>query len=193
MINIPYCLVFSVKKIAWKIIVLFYSSVVSKNSEDNSQQYSFKLVIREFSNLIDRICFGYARSLADFEDLRQDALLNLWQSMVAYKGKCSMKTWVYRITLNSCVSSIRKSKKNITTVQLDEFYDVMDCEEDRKEMIRDLHEGLEMLNPIDKAIILLWLDGEEYEEISQIIGISKSNVAIRIHRAKEKLKLLIKL
>lgn len=171
---------------------IFLSAILDgKTPTKYLQQSRFDSALKEYSALIDRICFGYAKSTADLEDLRQDALLYLWESMPAFKGNCSMKTWVYRITLNSCVSSIRKSRNKISLVQLNELYDTVDYDEEEKEVIKDLHEAIGMLNALDKAIILLWLEGEEYEEISKITGVSKSNVAVRIHRAKEKLRTMV--
>lgn len=166
---------------------MFFAAFVE--SEDTKQHRQYKTIIREHSELIDRICFGYSRSQEDMEDLRQDALLNLWESMSAFKGQCSMKTWVYRLTLNSCVSALRKSYRRPSTVPLTELCDVIEDNQPLK--LSELHEAISQLNPIDKAIVLLWLEEESYDEIAAIVGLTKSNVAVRIHRAKEKLKTIL--
>lgn len=146
---------------------------------------------RQYGTLIDRICFGYSRTKADFDDLKQDVLMNLWESMPRFKGDCSMKTWVYRLTLNVCVSSLRKSYMRVTAVQLTGLYDIVDNDPDRKETLTELHEAIGSLNPLDKAIMILWLEEETYDGIANIIGLSRGNVAVRIHRAKERLKTLM--
>lgn len=99
-----------------------------------------------------------------------------------------MKTWIYRLTLNVCVSSLRRSYRRVATVQLTELYDIADCEPGRKEVFSELHQAIGRLNPLDKAIMVLWLEEESYETISEITGLSRANVAIRIHRAKDRLK-----
>lgn len=165
-------------------LIMLFAGVGESGEVSLHRQY--EMAIREHSSLIDRICFGYAKTQGDLEDLRQDALLNLWESMEAFKGQCSMKTWVYRLTLNSCVSSVRKSSRRPTTVELTDLYDMV--EENQRSLLSELHEAISQLNPIDKAIVLLWLEGESYDEIAAIVGVTKSNVAVRLHRAKDKLK-----
>ncbi|MDE6321482.1 MAG: RNA polymerase sigma factor, partial [Muribaculaceae bacterium] len=107
--------------------------------------------------MIERICFGYSSSVSEMEDLRQDALLNLWESMPSFKKQCSMKTWIYRITLNTCVSAMRKSYRKASTVELSELYDKAETDTGNEVLIAELHEAIGKLSPIDKAIMLLWL------------------------------------
>lgn len=169
-------------------MALLFTDLVE--SDDARLRSRYEAAVREHSPLIDRICFGYANTKEDMEDLRQDALLNLWESMAEFRGQCSMKTWVYRLTLNSCVSSLRKSYRRPATVELTDLCNI--TEDDQRQQLSELHEAISQLNPIDKAIVLLWLEEESYDEIASIVGLTKSNVAIRIHRAKDKLKTLLK-
>lgn len=152
---------------------------------------AFREAVREFSPLIERICFGYASTVAELEDLKQDTLLNLWESMPKYRGNCSMKTWVFRITLNTCVTTIRKNNRRVNTVSLTELYDSIDGDDERKSTVAEIHECIARLNPIDKAVMMLWLEEESYDEIAVVTGLTRGNVAVRIHRAKEKLKTMI--
>lgn len=168
-------------------LALFFATMVE--SEDHRQQKQYETAVKEHSALIDRICFGYAKTREDMEDLRQAALLNLWASMSKFNGDCSMKTWVYRLTLNSCVSTLRKNYRRPVTMQLAEVCDMI--EDDQRQTISELHEGIAQLNHIDKAIVLLWLEDESYDEIASIVGLSKSNVAVRLHRAKDKLRTIM--
>lgn len=144
-----------------------------------------------YGTLIDRLCFGYTRTTSDFDDLKQDVLLNLWEAMPRFKEECSMKTWVYRLTLNVCVSSLRKNYRRVSTVQISEMADIVEYEPDKKETFMELHEAIGQLNPLDKAIMILWLEEESYDGIAEITGLTKSNVATRIHRAKDKLKTIM--
>lgn len=170
----------------------FYLIVKSIEGSGNKKliRVRFDEAIKTYGRLIERICFGYAKSLQEMEDLRQDSFLNLWESMANYHGGCSMKTWVYRITLNTCVSSFRKSQRRINTVQLTELFDIIENDDD-KSLMAELHTAISALNPIDKAVVMLWLDEVPYDEIAEIVGITKAHVATRLHRAKDKLRKLM--
>lgn len=163
----------------------FVRSVTGTHSEYHIR---YSEAVKSYGTLIDRLCFGYARTKADFDDLKQDVLMNLWESMPKFKGDCSMKTWVYRLTLNVCVSSLRKSYRQVSMVQLTELYDSIDYEPEQKEILAELHEAVGSLNPLDKAIMILWLEEESYDDIAKITGLTRQNIATRIHRAKNKLK-----
>lgn len=173
--------------------VALFAALVSGVRESDAERYRHRYLEAEkqYGNMIDRICFGYSRTKVDFDDLKQEVLMNLWESMPKFKGDCSMKTWVYRLALNVCITSLRKSYLRVSTVQLTELYDIVDYDPDRKETLSELHEAIGTLNPLDKAIMILWLEEESYEGIAKITGLSRANVAVRIHRAKEKLKTVI--
>lgn len=165
----------------------FTAATFSSPSAEQPRRRLFDQAFSVYRSLIDRICFGYADSCEEMEDLRQDALLNLWESMDKYRGDCSMKSWVYRITLNTCVSTVRKRSHRPKTIALTGLYDIL-ADDGSKDLLAELHEAISKLSPIDKAIIMLWLDEMSYEEISMIMGLSKSIVTIRLHRAKKRLK-----
>ena len=167
---------------------MFADFVSNVTGSDSAYRRSYSEAVASYGSLIDRLCFGYVKTADDFKDLKQDVLMNLWESMPKFNGDCSMKTWVYRLTLNVCVSSLRKSYRRVSTVQLTEFYDIVDYEPEQKEELAGLHEAIASLNPLDKAIMILWLEEESYEEIAVITGLTRANVATRIHRAKNKLK-----
>lgn len=160
------------------------------NDAGRERRLLFSQALKDYRDLIDRICFGYADSVQSLEDLRQDAMLNLWESLPAYRGDCSLKSWVYRVTLNSCVTALRKSYRRVKTVQLSALYDVIE-NDDNKALLEELHAAIAELNPIDKAIVMLWLDETCYDEIAGIVGLTRANVATRLHRAKDKLKSII--
>lgn len=171
--------------------VVWYEHIFNYSDEKQTLQARYNEIISTYDSLIERICFGYATSLTDFEDLKQDVWLNIWESLSRFKGNCSIKTWVYRIVLNTCVTSLRKTYRQVSIVQLNGLYDVIDNDSDKKTLIAELHECIAQLNPLDKAIILLWLDDVCYDKIAQIMGMSRNNVALRLHRVKNKLKIMI--
>lgn len=160
-----------------------FSKVVNALRDDRLSE-EFADIVRTYDSVISRICFGYARSAEEMEDLRQDALLNIWQALPKFKAQASLKTWIYRITLNTCVSTLRKKTKNTSS----DLPDVIDESEERKIQLMLLHDMISKLPPIDKAVILLWLDDNSYDDMALIMGLSRNTIATRLRRAKEKLK-----
>jgi len=102
-----------------------------------------------------------------------------------YKGEGKLSTWIYRITLNTCISDLRKKSK-IEVLPLQNALNIY--EENKDEKIKELYVLIRLLNPIERALILLWLNEKSYEEISSILQMSKSNVSVKLGRIKEKLK-----
>ena len=119
-------------------------------------------------------------------DLYQESVFNIWKSYQSFRGESSFTTWVYRISLNTCISDFRKKKKH-DYVPLEQQVDIMeDCE--RNELLKEMYSLIKRLNKVDRMFILLWLDEKSYDEIAEITGTSRNNVAIKLHRIKEKLK-----
>lgn len=169
-------------------IVWRFATSIGLDDKNKSFRYTFTQAISQHDAMIKRICFGYAKAAEDLEDLYQDVLVNLWQSMPRFRGDASMKTWVYRIALNTCVSNLRTRSKAIKGAPVTDIVDVVDESEQESADIKELHECIATLGPIDKAIVMLWLDEYSYEEIASMVGLKRNNVATRLHRAKEKLK-----
>lgn len=151
----------------------------------------FRTVLSDFDGLISRICFGYARTKEEFEDLRQDVMVNIWQGMERFRGEAELKTWVYRVALNTCVSTLRRRSREGAMVPLSEFADLIDESDDRLALLVGLQKAIGSLPPLDKAVVLLWLDEMSYDDIAAVMGMTRSAVATRLHRAKDKLKILM--
>lgn len=117
--------------------------------------------------IIYKICFMYARDNDDINDLYQDVVLSLWKSFRNFKGHSSVSTWIYRITLNTCITNLRK-KKNYDYVPLKQDIDILDdCEHD--ECMKHLYQLIHQLDNVDKMYIMLWLDEKSYDEIAEIV------------------------
>lgn len=151
----------------------------------------FRTVLSDFDGLISRICFGYARTKEEFEDLRQDVMVNIWQGMERFRGESELKTWVYRVTLNTCVSTLRRRTRENVTVPISEYADIMDESDDRMTLIVGLQKAIGLLPQLDKAVVLLWLEEMSYDDIAAVMGMTRNAVATRLHRAKDKLKKLM--
>lgn len=163
---------------------------VNENSVVEEKESFFINIVIKHEDIINRICRSFSSNDMIFEDLRQDTFINLWKGIESFKNNSDIKTWIYRITLNTCVSTYRKEKgKSTLPLQPYESSEIIEPEE--YESAQWLKKALENLSPLDHAIMLMWLDDFSYEDISKVIGLNRNTVATRIKRAKEKIKNII--
>lgn len=149
----------------------------------------FVELITKYKDVIFKVCYIYAEK-DDVEDYYQDVLIQIWRSLPKFRGESSITTWIYRISLNTCISHVRKNTKgNVNKVPL---LDVNLWENDieKKQQVDEMYSLINKLNKLEKAVILLWLENRNYEEIASVVGITKANVAVKINRIKEKLRKL---
>lgn len=156
--------------------------------------------IKEFTDLIEKnqgIIFKvsgmYCKNSSCREDLFQDILLQIWSAFPSYDKKRKFTTWMYRIALNTAISQFRKEKGNILDFK-SELPDQL-IESNRREENENaniLNQAILRLNGVEKAIIILYMDDYPYEEISEITGITVSNVGVKINRIKKKLQQYLK-
>ncbi len=160
-----------------------------KNSFMRNQglESDFLRIIEEHKKLIFKVSYLYCINNIDKEDLFQEIIINLWKAYPDFKGKSKLSTWIYRIAINTAVSWIRISKKNNHVTYYDCMPNIID-DSDSKEVYEKFQAVISHLNNIDKALILLQLDGYSYDEIAEITGLTKTNVATKISRIKLKLK-----
>lgn len=158
-----------------------------------------KINKKEFINLINKnrgiihkITLMYTSTTADKEDLYQEICLQLWRSVGNYRGESKVSTWLYRVAINTAINSIRKRSKSINTIELDPERHYITKNNEREHQTAILLRAVSRLNKIDRAITLLWLEEKKYEEISEIIGLTRSAVSVRLVRIRKKLEELIK-
>lgn len=151
-------------------------------------EQEFANIVREHKSTIYTVCYMFSKNLNEVDDLFQEVLLNLWRGIEHFKGESKLATWIYRISLNTCISADRKKKKHATETlsQQADIYAATDEAETRQ--IQMLHKRVHRLRPFDRAIVLLWLEGLPYDEIGAITGISAKNVSVRLVRIREELK-----
>lgn len=155
---------------------------------DYNQQFSE--LVRRHEKIIFSVCFFYATPEVPFDDLRQEALISLFKSYRNFKGNSSESTWTYRVCINTCLLAIRNNLNKFETVSLESAPEISfdaEYDEELKLRLQWLHAAISILNPIDKAIIMMWLDELSYEEIAVNIGIPRNTVASRLSRIKAKL------
>ena len=147
----------------------------------------FTQMVREQKSTIYLVCYMFSKDKSEVDDLVQEVLLNLWRGFGSFEGRSDIRTWVYRVSLNTCISSARK-KKRFGTLPLNMDIDLFDESDADNRQSGLLHRRISRLQPFDRAIVLLWLENLSYEEIGQIVGISTKNVSVRLVRIKEQLK-----
>ena len=153
---------------------------------DNIER-QFTEMVREYRKTIYTICYFFSDDKEEVNDLFQEILINLWKGFKDFRGESSMKTWIWRVSLNTCISSDRKKKLQATVPLTMDINLFEDNDEDTRQ-IQMLYKRIHQLKPFDRAIVLLWLENMSYEEIAAIVGITVKNVSVRLYRIKEQLK-----
>jgi RNA polymerase sigma-70 factor, ECF subfamily len=159
---------------------------------DTKLKEDFLDIFEQNIGIIIKISRGYTSIAQDREDLINDIALELWKSFKSFNGNSKISTWIYRVALNTSMNYKRKKKNDSLFLSLSDFKkdDTFPwlIEQDNSSDIEVLYQCINELNEINKAIILLYLDGNSHDEISEITGISKTNVGTRISRIKEQIK-----
>jgi RNA polymerase sigma-70 factor (ECF subfamily) len=156
-----------------------------------TEETAFLSLLEQHINIIVKIVNVYAYNTQDKKDLMSDIIFELWKSYPRFRGEAKVSTWLYRVALNIALKTKRKRDNNkllfvdeLITFDTDTFVD----SSDERSNINLLYKCIEELNPINKAIILLYLDDKSNEEIAEITGLSRTNVSTRLNRIREQLK-----
>ena len=138
--------------------------------------------------LIFKIARAYAFSVMDQDDLFQEIIIQVWHSVPAFRGESSVTTWLYRISLNTAIKWTKKERKHYQADALDNVQHILQEERIQiDERLTWLYEEIHKLDEIDRSITLLLLDGFSYKEMAIIVGITESNVGVKINRIKKQL------
>ena len=140
-------------------------------------------------HIVYKVCYVYANDEEELNDLFQEVVLNLWKSFPRYRGDSKLTTWVYRIAMNTCITNLRRSNARPQTIRLTaDVTRMVAADEGTTAQLQELYRLINQLGKLERALILLWLEERSYQEIADILGISKANVAVKLNRVKEKLK-----
>lgn len=154
-------------------------------------QQDFTQLIEANKRIIFKVCNSYCRNASDREDLAQEIIFQLWKSWSSFNHSVQLSTWMYRIALNVAISFYRRERKTTDTVLMGEH--VIEMADENLDAGLETNLGLlqqfiNELKPLDKALLLLYLEEKQQKEIAEIMGISLSNVATKIGRIKELLR-----
>jgi RNA polymerase sigma-70 factor (ECF subfamily) len=147
----------------------------------------FAKTVREHKSTIYTVCYMFSKDDDEVNDLFQEVLINLWKGYESFGHRSDIRTWIYRVALNTCISLDRKKRRS-ATVRLAMDINLFEDRDEDTRQVDLLHKRISRLQPFDRAIVLLWLEDLSYEEIGQIVGISTKNVSVRLFRIREQLK-----
>ena len=153
----------------------------------NALEKKFAQMVGEHKSTIYTVCYMFSQDADEVSDLFQEVLINLWKGFEGFEHRSDVKTWIYRVALNTCISIDRKKRRSASVPLTLDINLFEDRDEDSRQ-VDMLHKRISKLQPFDRAIVLLWLENLSYEEIGQIVGISTKNVSVRLFRIKEQLK-----
>ncbi len=149
--------------------------------------------ILPYAGIIIKICRAYTHTQEDFEDYYQEVCLQIWRSRANFKGQSAWSTWVYRISLNVCLTLLKKKKNEYQQFATDYFPNHL-VEENKAfqdELLNQLYDAIRQLSEVDRGVILLYLEEHSYQDIAVIIGTNANNIGVRIKRIKERLKKIL--
>lgn len=153
----------------------------------NVNEKEFERLVREHKSTIYTVCYMFADNADEADDLFQEVLVNLWQGLPQFDGRSKISSWIWRLSLNTCISYDRKRRRK-RTERLSMERNLYEDDGAEARQIQLLHQRIHRLKPFDRAIVLLWLENISYEEIGSIVGISAKNVSVRLYRIRQELK-----
>ncbi len=155
----------------------------------------FEKQIKEHQLLIYKVCRIYAYNDVDRQDLYQEIIIQLWKAYQTFRAESKFSTWLYRVSLNTAISGLRKKKH---LIQSYEPYNLpielgdTDYDKQQDENLKELYIAIEKLNETEKAIVMLYLENKTYEEMEDVLGINQGNLRVKMNRIKDKLRNLTK-
>ena len=157
---------------------------MNKDLED-----AFTAMIQQHERLIYKACYFYCTDQQPVEDLYQEVVYNLWKGYPKFRGESQLSTWIYRIAMNTCVTQIRKDNNRPKPSDLSvEIAEALPSPSEMQSEVKELHSLIQTLPTIDRAIVLLYLEGMSHNEISEVTGLKPNHIAVKFSRIKQKLK-----
>ena len=152
----------------------------------------FLELIQKHQGILHKISYAYANKGFTKDDLNQEMILQLWRSFEGFKEQAKFSTWMYRVALNTAISLTRKTNLFVeTSITHSPTYEIESSYEFSEE-VKVLYKAIAQLDKLEKAIVLLWLEEQSYQEIADTVGLSVNNVSVKLVRIKKKLADIMK-
>ncbi len=166
----------------------------SRLNPTSADELRFLELVNENRNKILRVCRVYAWNAADQDDLYQEIVLQIWRGLPTLKENQFANTWLYRVALNAAISFVRTRKSSTGRVVYVEHSDLtrtsdsqQPTEEKADDRLADLYTAIYRLDPLEKALVTLFLEDFSYDQMAEALGITANHVGVMLHRAKKKL------
>lgn len=154
----------------------------------------FLAALGQYEQIINKVIRLYGGDSEDRKDLFQEIVYQLWRSYGSFKGEARLSTWIYRVALNTAITSLRKSKKVPEHAELDEQFVKLSGSSDppdRNVQVQQLYSAIRNLGEVDRALVMLYLEELSYKEIAGVLGLTEDNVGVKLNRIKTRLRVLI--
>ena len=153
----------------------------------NEIEKEFERLVKQHKTTIYTVCYMFSDDTDEVNDYFQETLINLWNGFSKFRHESSPQTWIWRVSMNTCISADRKKRRK-PTIPLEMDINLYEDTDADARQIQLLYKRIHRLKPFDRAIVLLWLESLPYDEIGAIVGISAKNVSVRLVRIREELK-----
>ena len=179
-----FCNVFEKRILTCKI-----KTKVLKNLEQE-----FLQLLENHKGILHKISRMYMDDVDDRNDLVQEMTYQLWKSYQRFEGNSQFSTWMYRVCLNTALTFFKKENKKLKTDEIREDFDRLDeiDSSEKENQLNHFYKAVQKLNPVEKALIFLFLEGKSHKEIGEDLGISEGNARVKLNRTKDKLQQIIK-
>ena len=154
----------------------------------DNREKDFAQIVLENKRRIYTVCYMFSKDTEEVNDLFQEILINLWKGLQNFEGDKYISTWVWRVSLNTCINYSKKKRRGMDCIPIDVEINLFEDIDEDSMQIRQLYDRINKLGYIDRSIILMWLENLSYDEIGTILGISAKNVGVKLVRIREKLK-----
>ncbi|MDY0199946.1 MAG: sigma-70 family RNA polymerase sigma factor [Bacteroidales bacterium] len=155
----------------------------------------FESVYDQHHPMVLQMCLGFVKGdSSTAKDLSQEIFIVVWNNLSKFKGASSYKTWIYRITVNTCLQFVKKDGKvkTVPTTEIENKASVAEDGSTENNNIPQLYKAIGELNEVDRLIIMMVLENQDYDCISEVLGIKPTNVRVKIHRIKKRLEIILK-
>ena len=136
----------------------------------------FARLVKEQKSTIYTVCYMFSHDEDEVNDLFQETLINLWKGLDGFREESKIGTWIYRVALNTCLLQERKKKKEVPKVPLTMDVNFFEDDDPESKQVRLLHQRIGKLGLVDRALVMMWLEGMSYDEIGEVMGITAQNV-----------------
>lgn len=149
---------------------------------------NFEIIYKEYAPAIRKLCLSYTGAPDNADDLVQETFITVWKKLDGFRNDAKLSTWIYRIAINNCLTSMRKKNQHVKKITDSNCIDIPeDSTNEKVQQIDLLYKCISKLKEADRVLITLVLDEKPYEQIAEITGITENNLRVKIHRIKKEL------